>query len=96
MVMFSRIASGENAIEKMNDKERKFLEEKVSKIEIGASYEAVKNILDNPDRGDNTRRPTWKPFGEANNQIAVYLTTEGAVFKVRWMKMGKFVWEKSS
>jgi len=94
VVFFSCMASGENAIKKMNDEERKLLEEKVSKIEIGASYESVKLMLGAPNRGDNTERPTWKPFGEGNNQIAIYLTTDGTVRKIRWMKMGKFVWEK--
>jgi len=93
VVFFSCMASGENAVEKMNTEERKLYDEKVSKIEIGASYESVKQILGKPDRGDNTPRPTWKPFDESNNQIAIYLTKDGTVRKIRWMKIGKFVWE---
>jgi hypothetical protein len=38
-------------------------------------------------------RPTWEVDGSALNQIAVYFW-EGRAVKVRWIKVGRFIYEK--
>jgi hypothetical protein len=89
------MATGQKVIEKMNPEEKQFFEEKIQKIELGDSYETVKEILGIPDRGDGTARPTWKVLEtKGRNQVAIYLSERGTVSKVRWMNIGKFVWEK--
>ena len=96
VIFFMRMASGEEAIEKMNEAEKQFFEEKIQKIEIGDSYEGVKEVLGTPDRGDGTKRPTWKVLEtKGGSQVAIYLSETDTVFKIRWMKMGKFAWEKN-
>lgn len=91
------MASGEKAIEKMNAEEKQYFEEKIIKIEVGAAYENVKEILGAPDRGEGTQRPTWKVLSsKGDSQVAIYLSKTNTVRKIRWMKMGKFVWEKEA
>ena len=91
------MVSGEKAIEKMNKEEKKYFEEKIIKIEIGTPYEKVKIILGFPARGDGTKRPTWKVLSsKGNSQVAIYLSKTNTVRKIRWMKIGKFVWEKEA
>lgn len=93
--LYDRMAKGSDAIHKMNEAERVFLETKLIAIPFGATYQEVEQVLGIPIRGLDTRRPTW--LGPENNslsQIAVYLTKENKVRKIRWMKLGTFVWEK--
>ncbi len=97
MIFFLSMASGEKAIEKMNKEEKKYFEEKIVKIEIGVLYEEVKNILGSPSRGEETKRPTWKVLSSKGaSQVAIYLSDTNTVSKIKWMKIGKFVWEKDT
>jgi hypothetical protein len=56
------------------------------------SYEQVVTILGKPDREAVGIRPTWRVQGNPVNQIAVYFKANG-VFNVRWISMGRFVYE---
>lgn len=95
ILFFKSMASGQKAIERMNPEEKQFFEEKIQKINLGDSYETVKEILGMPDRGEGTKRPTWKVLDtKGRNQVAVYLSEKNLVNKIRWMNIGKFVWEK--
>lgn len=93
--LYDRMAKGPNAIHKMSAAERDFLETKLTKIPFGATYQEVEEVLGVPIRGLETQRPTW--LGPDNNnlsQIAVYLTKDNTVRKIKWMKLGVFVWER--
>lgn len=95
IIFFSSMAKGEKAIEKMTEEERMFFEEKVQSIPSNPSYKDIVSILGKPDRGENSFRPAWKVLeNKSSNQIAVYLNQDSTVRKIRWMKLGKFVWEK--
>jgi hypothetical protein len=79
------------AIAKMNHEELILLK-KVNTIQRGMSYEQVVTILGKPDREAVGIRPTWRVQGNPVNHIAVYFKANG-VFNVRWISMGRFVYE---
>jgi len=85
---------GEAAIAAMTDADRRWLA-KVETLRGGMSYEDVETLLGEPDREDLAgARPTWAVDGSPLNQIAVYFW-EGRAVKVRWIKIGYFVYEKT-
>ncbi len=89
------MASGDDALTKMNSDEREYYDKTVSLLEIGVTYEDVVEKLGEPDRGAGSARPSWKPIADDNlNQIAIYFNN-GKVRKIKWMKVGVFMWEKS-
>jgi hypothetical protein len=84
---------GEAAIAAMTAADRRWLA-KVEAIRPGMTYAEVEALLGEPDREDIAGlRPTWEVDGSALNQIAVYFW-EDRVVKVRWIKVGRFVYEK--
>jgi hypothetical protein len=84
---------GEAAIAAMTEADRRWLA-KVELIRPGMTYAEVEALLGEPDREDLAGlRPTWEVDGSALNQIAVYFW-EGRVVKVRWIKVGRFFYEK--
>lgn len=85
---------GEAAIAAMTDADRRWLA-KVETLRAGMSHEDVETLLGEPDREDIAGlRPTWAVDGSPLNQIAVYFW-EGRTVKVRWIKVGHFVYEKA-
>jgi hypothetical protein len=56
-------------------------------------YSEVVAVLGQPDRDGGGLRPTWQVEGSSTSQVSVYLSG-GAVRKIRWMKLGGFVWEQ--
>jgi len=88
-------ATGEDALAAMSGSEKQFLEQKVSKIHKDMTSADVQQILGEPYRGHGTLRPNWLgPEGGDRSQIAVYFMN-GKAFKVRWMHLGKFVWDRN-
>jgi hypothetical protein len=84
---------GEAAIAAMTETDRRWLA-KVDAIRPGMTYAEVEALLGEPDREDVAGlRPTWEVDGSALNQIAVYFW-EGRAIKVRWIKVGRFFYEK--
>ncbi|MDH4262685.1 MAG: hypothetical protein OEV78_06565 [Spirochaetia bacterium] len=89
------LAKGEKAVEKMSPDEKIFLEEKILKITPDMSENEVSKILGPVYRGTETDRPVWLAIGNDNkSQVAVYYY-ENKIFKIRWLKLGSFVWEKN-
>lgn len=85
---------GEDAVARMNDAEREFLSN-LETISATSTLESVTAILGPPDRPCAGVRPSWiAPGGSARSQVAVYFIGEGP-FKVRWMKIGEFTWERN-
>jgi hypothetical protein len=85
---------GEAAIAAMTDADRRWLA-KVEALRAGMSRAEVERLLGEPDRDDLTGvRPTWAVDGSSLNQIAVYFW-EGQAVKVRWMKVGHFVYAQT-
>ncbi len=84
---------GESAIAAMTDADRRWLV-KVEALRAGMTYADVETLLGEPDREDIAGlRPTWAVDGSPLNQVAVYFW-EGRAVKVRWIKIGHFVYEK--
>jgi len=84
---------GEAAIAAMSDTDRRWFA-KVETLHGKMSYPDVAALLGEPDREDIAGlRPTWAVDGSPLNQIAVYFW-EGRAVKVRWIKVGHFVYEK--
>jgi len=84
---------GEAAVAAMSEADRRWLA-KVETLRAGMSYADVETLLGEPDREDITGlRPTWAVDGSPLNQIAVYFW-QGRTVKVRWIKVGHFVYEK--
>jgi hypothetical protein len=85
---------GEAAIAAMSDTDRRWFA-KVETLHGKMSYSDVAALLGEPDREDIAGlRPTWEVDGSPLNQIAVYFW-EGRAVKVRWIKVGRFVYEKA-
>jgi hypothetical protein len=84
---------GEAAIAAMTDADRRWLA-KVETLHGRMGYAEVATLLGEPDREDIAGlRPTWEVDGSPLNQIAVYFW-DGRAVKVRWIKVGYFVYEK--
>ena len=94
-VLYRTISTqGDAAIAAMTDADRRWLV-KVETLRAGMSHAEVEALLGEPDREDLTgARPTWAVDGSPLNQIAVYFW-EGRAVKVRWMKVGHFVYAKT-
>jgi hypothetical protein len=85
---------GEAAIATMTDADRRWFA-KVETLHGRMSYADVEALLGEPDREDIAGvRPTWEVDGSPLNRIAVYFW-EGRAVKVRWIKVGRFVYEKA-
>lgn len=94
-LVFYRTVSthGDAAIAAMTDADRRWLA-KVEALHGRMSYADVEALLGEPDREDIAGlRPTWEVDGSPLNQIAVYFW-EGRAEKVRWIKVGHFVYAK--
>jgi len=84
---------GEAAVAAMTDADRRWFA-KVETLHGRMSYADVEALLGEPDREDIAGvRPTWAVDGSPLNRIAVYFW-EGRAVKVRWIKVGHFVYEK--
>ena len=85
--------TGQDARLRMNKEERAYMV-KLNSIRRNMTYDQVKQKLGEPDREALGLRPTWiPPGGGALNQVAVYFNADGNPWKVRWMKIGSFVYE---
>ncbi len=92
--MARRTVTGEAALAKMTADEKAYLHEKLVKIRAGSTYEDAVGILGEPMRGAGTQRPIWLgPGGDKKSQIAAYCDETGKIRKLRWMKLGVFVFE---
>ena len=93
-VVYRTVAThGEAAIAAMTDADRRWLA-KVETLHGRMSYAKLEALLGEPDREDIAGvRPTWAIDGSPLNQVAVYFW-EGRAVKVRWIKVGYFVYEK--
>jgi hypothetical protein len=88
-------ATGSDAVKAMSPVERSFLEQKLALIKKDMSQAQVEQILGKPYRGDGTVRPNWLgPEGGNSSQVAVYFFNDKA-FKVRWMRIGRFAWNRN-
>ncbi len=83
--------TGVLAVQRMSDEERLILE-KIKQINEHMSLRQVTEILGEPSRSQPIFRPTWYVLNSKLNQIAIYFDDHG-VAKIRWMKMGGFVYE---
>lgn len=84
---------GEAAIAAMTDADRRWLA-KLETLRAGMDRAEVEALLGEPDREDVAGvRPTWAVDGSSLNQIAVYFW-DGRAVKVRWIKIGHFVYEQ--
>ena len=87
--------TGDAAVAAMDNAERAF-HAKLERLTGDMTLEEVVTILGPPDRSGATLRPTWRgPGGSPFNQVAIYFHLNGKVRKIRWMKIGHFVWEDS-
>ena len=93
LVMTTFPYSGDKAIPRMSESERALLAT-LQTIAPGTSYDELVGILGEPDREALGLRPTWRVAGSPLNQVAVYMS-DGAVRKIRWLKVGVFLWEQS-
>ena len=85
-------ATGDDALEKMSAEELAFVE-KIKMIKPEMTETDVANLLGPVYRGSGTARPAWLgPTNDSGSQILVYFV-DGRIYKVRWMKLGSFVWE---
>lgn len=85
---------GEAAVAAMTDADRRWLA-KVETLHGRMTYADVEALLGEPDRDDLAGvRPSWAVDGSPLNQIAVYFW-DGRAVKVRWIKVGHFVYEKA-
>jgi hypothetical protein len=85
--------TGDAAVARMSAEERRYLDERVSRVSPGMSYDDVVGVLGEPERSGAGLRPTWTPTRTPFSQVAVYFR-DGRVFSVRWIKLGGFVYEK--
>ncbi len=83
---------GEKALSRMNPDETAFLSQ-FEKVNAQMTYEQVVEILGPPDRSGAGMRPTWKFQGNPLSQVALYFHG-GHPKKLRWLKLGGFVYEK--
>ena len=85
-------ATGEDALKKMSPEERLFTE-KIKQIRPEMTEADIEKILGKVKRGSGTMRPSWSgPSGGEMDEVAVYFLG-GRVGKVRWIKLGSFIWE---
>lgn len=90
---FKNMAIGDKAIEKMSTEEKTFLESKLLKITKDMSEQEVTAILGEAYRGAGTMRPAWlAPGNDPKSQVVVYFLND-KVKKVRWLKLGYFMWK---
>ena len=89
------MASGDNAIEKMNDAEKKYLNDSLQKITPDLTVKQLITILGPVYKGSGTVRPVWlAPGDDENSRVSVYYFNN-RIIKIRWMKLDSFVWEKN-
>jgi hypothetical protein len=90
--ILSACASGDDALAEMSAEELAFTE-KIKMIRPEMTESDVANLLGPVYRGSGTPRPAWLgPTNDSGSQILVYFV-DGRIYKVRWMKLGSFVWE---
>lgn len=95
VLLIASCATGNNAIEKMSVAQRDFLETKLLSIKPNMSETEVTQILGPVYRDSGTNRPVWLgPEKKQSSQILIYYYN-GRIAKIRWMEMGKFMWEKN-
>lgn len=88
-------ARGDAALERMTPAEREIVDRVLTRIELETTEADLVRELGPPHRGAGTSRPVWLgPDGSQRSQIAVYFDERGRVFRVRWMKLGSFLWER--
>ncbi|MBI5369323.1 MAG: hypothetical protein HZA54_19970 [Planctomycetes bacterium] len=81
------------AVSRMSLEERRFLVDRLMRLEAGMNEAAVSAILGPVYRLSGTPRPCWLgPDRNARSQIAVYFRN-GRIRKVRWMRMWGFMYE---
>jgi len=92
VIILSACATGDDALEKMSAEELAFVE-KLKTIRPEMTESDVSNILGPVYRGGGTLRPAWLgPNNDRESQVLVYFVDD-SIYKVRWMKLGSFVWE---
>ncbi len=90
------IGNPDEAVRRMNAEERAFLKNRVLAITPDMSEDRVSDLLGPVSRGSGSPRPVWAGPGiNPMSQVAVYYHVNGKIFKIRWMKLGSFVWEKN-
>lgn len=88
-------ATGDKAISKMSNTQCDFLNSKLLLIKPEMDEDSVSKLIGPVYRGSGTMRPVWLcPENNKASQIAIYYKNK-LIYKVRWMQMGKFVWEKN-
>jgi hypothetical protein len=91
-LILSACATGDDALDQMSADEQAFVE-KIKRIKPEMTESDVASLLGPVYRGSGTARPAWLgPTSDTGSQILVYFS-DGKIYKVRWMKMGSFVWE---
>ena len=86
---------GAQAVAVMSAREQAFLTEKLARITAQTTYEQIQTVLGTPYRGANTTRPVWLGTDKSkNSQISIYFS-DGRPFRIRWIKLGQFMWEKN-
>ncbi len=90
------VGDPDEAVRRMSDEERAFMKNRVLAITPDMSEERVSALLGPINRGSGSPRPVWPgPGFNPMSQVAVYYHVNGKIFKIRWMKLGSFVWEKN-
>lgn len=94
IVLKTSLCKGDAAVAKMDDAERAFLAQ-LETITAASTFKQIVDLLGQPDRPGAGIRPSWRaPGGSSRSQVAVYLS-DGKPFKVKWMKIGAFTWERN-
>ena len=92
LLLFAACATGEEALAKMSPAEKAFVE-KIKTIKPEMTEADIERILGPVKRNGGSMRPSWAgPEGSDTSEIAVYFF-DGKAQKVRWIKLGSFVWE---
>lgn len=92
LLILTACATSDDALDKMSAEELAFVD-KIKMITPEMTESDVANLLGPVYRGSGTARPAWLgPTNDTGSQILVYFV-DGRIYKVRWMKLGSFVWE---
>lgn len=88
------VNSGPSAIAAMDPKER-VLAAKLDALRRGMTHDEVFQVLGPPDDpGPLGLRPKWQVGNNPFSAVVVYFTPEGAR-KVRWLSVGRFMYERN-
>ncbi|HEY0605899.1 MAG TPA: hypothetical protein VGD58_23450 [Herpetosiphonaceae bacterium] len=84
--------TGAAAVQAMTPQERAYMEQRLKNIPRSATRSQVEKLIGTPYRNQSSDRPNWYGPTE-DSRVDVYFA-EGKAFKIRWIYVGRFVWER--